>query len=115
MSDNLIIILLITIIILNFYQLSYQFGLIVVEKENLTPNNKYKIIINNIKAFYKQIAIKNKDFKSEIIKILNIKPIESFNKKNNFIVKYQLNNGVIGNRRFYINTNHQVLAMGKPL
>jgi len=118
-SDNIIIVLLVSIIILNLYQ-SNLIQIVKTEGFTAKPSKDvtYKYVSNNIKDFYKTIANKNNDVKTEIKKIINIKPIEGFNNSNNntdYIVKYQLNNNSIGTRRFYINRKGNVLAMSAPL
>ena len=120
-SDNIIIVLLVSIIILNLYQsnliqIAKTEGFIAKPSKDIT----YKYVSNNIKDFYKIIANKNNDVKTEIKKIINIKPIEGFNNSNSYsnsdyIVKYQLNNNTTGTRRFYINRKGNVLAMSAPL
>ena len=114
-SSKVIILLLVCILILNLYQLD----LIQIEPFNIKPskNNIYDYVNNDIKEFYKKIAIKNNDSKTEIKKIISIKPIEGFNSNSNsnYLIKYQLNNDVIGTRRFYINRKGNVLAMSSPV
>ncbi len=134
--NNLLYLLFSVLIILNIYIIFNQHLLLY--KNNITPlfssSNFHSFskgdisedtsppsfcqkpsIISDIKQYYKNNAISNNDFTSEIDKILKINLVQDDSINALYCdVLYTLNNNNEGNRRFGITNSGVVISMGKP-